>query len=112
MKKSLKTLIKELYTIKTFLERIGCEYETIDETIKILENYEAKKPKFMQHYWHWTYEDGDWYISRSIHSNFTSDLANMQSGNCFSSYKECEAHQEVRNRLARHIAQEPKHEII
>lgn len=67
-----------------------------------------KKPKFMDYYWHWSYEDGDWYISRSIHSNFTSDLANLQSGNCFASYKECEAHPEVRDRLARHIAEEPE----
>lgn len=67
-----------------------------------------KKPKFMDHYWHWSYEDGDWYILISVYINFTSDLANLQSGNCFATYKECEAHPEVRDRLARHIAVEPE----
>ena len=66
-----------------------------------------KKPSFMQHYWYWMYVDGDWYISRTLQGNFTFDLVNIESGNCFVNYEDCAAHPEVRDRLSKHIAKEP-----
>ena len=68
---------------------------------------QMKKPTFMQEYWLWVYEDGDWYISFARYNNTYFHLTNMESGNCFESYEECESHPEVRDCLAKHIAKEP-----
>lgn len=64
-------------------------------------------PKLSKKYWLWVHIDGEWYIT--THYNFYDkyDIFNIEIGNCFETYKECEAHPEVRDRLSKHIAKEP-----